>query len=135
MFNNVIINELHGFRTHKLTSTNLFVYIPDLFGTVEERGQVDAIYTDLSKIFNSVDHVLLINKLKAIGVNGPLLSWFGSFLTGRTQQVKIWDLVSSLFNVYSNVPQNGHISPLLLYKFGLIVKGKFGYFGRRSNNF
>lgn len=101
MFKGVIINEQHGFRTNKSTCTNLLVYVTNLFNVIEKREQVDTIYTDLSKAFDSVDHKLLLNKLSVLGVGDPLLSWFSSFLTGRTQHVKILDQESSAFNVPS----------------------------------
>ena len=39
--------------------------------------------------FDSVPHSLLIYKLKKIGLNGDLLNWLKSYLTGRKQQVII----------------------------------------------
>jgi sarcosine oxidase/L-pipecolate oxidase len=48
-FNRLIIDEQHGFRAYKSAYANLLVYVTNLYATVEKRGQVDAIYTDLSK--------------------------------------------------------------------------------------
>lgn len=74
LFNNVKINEQHGFRTQKSTSTNLLVYLTNIIGSMEKQKQVDAIYTDLSKAFDTVDHLLLLNKLKDLGIGDTLLS-------------------------------------------------------------
>lgn len=103
------------------------MYTTYLFDTVEKRGQVDAIYTDLSKVFDSVDHVILLDKLSSFGICGPLLSWFGSFLTGRTQQVKILDQLSSSFNASPGVLQGGHLSPLLFSLFINDLKSVFRF--------
>ena len=43
--------------------------------------QDDAIYVDLAKAFDRVDHGILMDKLKAFGVCGKLLQWLASFLT------------------------------------------------------
>ena len=43
---------------------------------------------DLRKAFDPVDHLLLINKLKSLGVAGKSLEWLSSYLTGRVQQTK-----------------------------------------------
>ena len=44
---------------------------------------------DLSKAFDHVPHRTLVHKLRAVDVAGPLLSWFRSYLSCRTQLVAI----------------------------------------------
>lgn len=78
---------------------------------------MDVIYTDLSKAFDQVDHILLMNKLCAFGVDDPLLSWFDSFLINGTQKNKMLDQLSSTFNVYLSVPQGKHLSSMLFLLF------------------
>lgn len=68
---------------------------------MEKRKQFDAIFTDLSKAFDSVDHTLVLFKLTDLGMCVSILSWFGSFLTGRTQRVKVSDIISPPFSVHS----------------------------------
>ena len=53
------------------------------------------------------------NLLMSIGINNPLLSWFTSFITNRTQIVKYKNFISNPNNVTSGVPQGSHLSPLL----------------------
>jgi hypothetical protein len=69
----------------------------------------------------------MLEKLKTFGVNDPILSWIRSFLTNRTQQVKIIDTLSSSYKVNSGVPQGGHLSPLLFLLFMNDVKSIFRY--------
>lgn len=69
---NIIIREQHGFMTGRSVVTNLLVY-HDFIVTLEERLQLDAIYTDFTKAFDSVDHNILLRKLRALGINGTLL--------------------------------------------------------------
>jgi hypothetical protein len=99
--------------------------VTNLFATVEKRRPVDAIYTDLSNAFDSVDHDLLLKKLNDLVVGGSLLSWFDFFLKGKTQQVKIMNQLSSSFNVPSGIPQGGHLSPLIFLLFIKDVKNVF----------
>jgi hypothetical protein len=44
---------------------------------------VDVIYLDFIKAFDRVAHARLVTKLKGIGINGSLLSWYVSFLANR----------------------------------------------------
>ena len=62
-------------------------------------GQVDAVYVDLAKAFDRVDHKILADKLRAVGISGSLLCWLESYLTGRTQKVRIDGLWSRAFSV------------------------------------
>ena len=60
-------------------------------GQVEENDCVDVVYTDLSKVFDSVPRQRLICKLKKNGIVGKTLGWIESFLSNRQQKVKIDD--------------------------------------------
>jgi len=46
--------------------------------------QVDVIYLDTKKAFDSIPHNKLLSKLYSCGIQGALWKWFKSYLTGRT---------------------------------------------------
>ena len=53
---------------------------------------------DLSAAFDTIDHGILLERLRsAIGVRDMVLSWFASYLSGRTQQVSIDGTLSRKF--------------------------------------
>ena len=56
----------------------------DLMHMLSSDTTVDMIYLDFSKAFNKVDHGVLLNKLKDLGITGKLGIWFFQFLTNRT---------------------------------------------------
>ncbi|XP_047031454.1 uncharacterized protein LOC124638523 [Helicoverpa zea] len=56
---------------------------------LDNRDQIDAVYTDFQKAFDKVDHELLLNKIAFNGIRGDLLRWFVSYVTNRTQKVVI----------------------------------------------
>ena len=45
--------------------------------------QIDTVYLDFWKAFDSVPHKRLIKKLEGYGIKGILLEWFKNFLNGR----------------------------------------------------
>ena len=61
-----------------------------IFNTVEAKViQIDTVYLDFRKAFDSVPHKRLIKKLEGYGIKGILLEWFKNFLNGRQQRVVI----------------------------------------------
>ncbi|CAB4043026.1 Hypothetical predicted protein, partial [Paramuricea clavata] len=71
------------------------------------------ILIDLSKAFDSVNHTFLLTKLSNVGASPSVVKWFESYLTGRTQSVRIGFTVSTPLPVFYGVPQGAILSPLL----------------------
>ena len=81
--------------------------------SLEGGSHVHAIYTDFTKAFDRVNHKILIQKLGDIGIQGELLEWLTSYLTDRTQIVRIQSFHSTEIKIPSGVPQGSHLGPLL----------------------
>jgi hypothetical protein len=90
--------------------------IKNLAINIKIGGQVD-VYTDLHKAIDKVDHGLLLAKLHKLGLRHPVLLWFYSYLSERSQVVKIGNSIPNIINVTLGVPQGGHLSPLLFLLF------------------
>ena len=73
----------HGFLKGRSTVTQLTQFFHEIGSIIDAKGQVDVLYLDFSKAFDSVPHDLLILKLKTFGFTGKLLKWFESYLYGR----------------------------------------------------
>ena len=69
--------------------TSLIVSIDTILEAVDKRKLTAVIYVDLSKVFNSINHSILLQKLKAIGPAPSVVSWFNSYLSHRSQVVRI----------------------------------------------
>ena len=69
---------------------------------------------DLSADFDTVDHDKLLNILQShIGIEGTALSWFRSFIVGRTQKVRVNDEYSKLMELLYGVAQGSVLGPKL----------------------
>lgn len=109
----IITENQHGFMKKRSTVSNLAVFTEYISKSMDKRIQVDAIYTDFSKAFDKIDHILLLSKLLALGIHGDLYRWLVSYLNGRSQIVAVNGFNSEIVNVPSGVPQGSHLGPLL----------------------
>ena len=80
---------------------------------LDNGGQVDAIYLDLSKAFDKVSHSRLKQKLRMAGFGGNLIQWFDSYLTNRQQRVTVLEATSATLPVTSGFPQGSILGPVL----------------------
>ena len=70
---------------------------------------------DLSAAFDTVDHSILLRRLEIsfFGIRGAALEWFSSYLTGRSQQVSVRNVMTmSVFFDYG-VQQGSVLGPVL----------------------
>ena len=68
----------------------------------------------LSSAFNAIDHYIFLHRLRSLhGISGTVLSWFESYLTGRTQTVTVNDRSSRPADVSFSVPQGSVLGRIL----------------------
>ena len=61
---------------------------------IDKRENTYGIFLDLSKAFDTINHIILIQKLEHYGIRGIALLWFENYLTNRKQIVKYNDVRS-----------------------------------------
>ena len=98
-----------------LHSTEILnIHTTDLILEAMDKKKISAlILLDLSKALDSISHQRLLQKLSAVGASPATVSWFQSYLTGRTQSVRIDSALSDPLLITHGVPQGAILSPLL----------------------
>jgi len=97
-----------GFRSKYSTDTCL-VHLHDYIRSNISRGKfVGMLLLDVQKAFDSVDHVMLCEKIAVAGIDS---TWFRSYLTNRKQTVAVSNCQSSARTILSGVPQGSILGP------------------------
>ena len=109
---------LTGFRKSHGTQHLLVTMLEKWKKAVDNGEYVSALFLDLSKAFDTINHDLLLAKLKAYGFSPNALKLMHSYLNNRKQQVQINNKFSSESTVIAGVPQGSIDGPLL---FNLII--------------
>ena len=87
---NILLNSCQsGFRKCHLTNTTLLDVSDFILKNMNEGKVTGALFIDLKKAFDTVNHTIVLQKLASYGVNGNTLSWFSSYLSGRSQTVSV----------------------------------------------
>ena len=80
--------------------------------SLDKKGAAGALLTDLSKIFDCLNHGLLIAKLEEYEVGHPSPHLINSYLSNRIQRVKVNSTFSSSWESLYGVPQGSILGPL-----------------------
>ena len=110
-------NNQHGFCKGKSCLTKLLVHYDNILSNLLQNQETDSIFLDFSKAFDKVDHEILLQKLKNIGITGKVYEWISNFLQDREQVVAVGGVYSFLAYVLSGVPQGTVLGPLLFLIF------------------
>jgi len=78
---------------------------------IEHNEYSRGIFLDLAKAFDTVDHNIVLTKLKHYGISGVAFDWFSSYLHNRSQQVVCNRIVSKIRTVKFGVPQGSILGP------------------------
>lgn len=110
----MISTQQFGFRKNKSTCDAVHELTNFIVANLNKHNKVLTIFLDLTKAFDTVPINTLLVKLEGIGVRGTQLDFFQSYLTGRSQMVKIDDFIGDeLPNPCYGVPQGSVLSPTL----------------------
>jgi hypothetical protein len=103
----------YGYRRHYGTQDALCKLYSTISKALDKNKFVVAVFFDISKAFDSINHKLLLFKLEKMGIRGKALNLIKSYLSNRQQFVKIIDEMSDIAAILFGVPQGSCLGPLL----------------------
>ena len=112
--NKLLFDSQYGFRKFHSTEHAVLELLEKLILNIDKGQMPVAVFLDLSKAFNTLDHQILLHKLKYYGIQESALNWIHSYLYNRSQYVEVDSRIKSeKVTLNIGVPQGSILGPLL----------------------
>ena len=113
----LISHSQHGYLRGRSVETAVYDFVEKITMAMEDKNLSIGIFLDLSKAFDSLDHMILLEKLSRYGVRGPALQWIKSYLLDRRQKVSLDVDGTAHFSgettLHVGIPQGSVMGPVL----------------------
>jgi len=115
---NILSSFQFGFRSKHSTIDAVTSFTKDILKCLENKSYTLAVFCDLSKAFDTLDHSILLHKLHKYGIRGSALNLLRSYLQGRRIFVRNGDVSSDIYEIPDfGVPQGSVLGPFFLFFF------------------
>jgi hypothetical protein len=111
--NNILSLHQFGFREHRSTDQAIFSLVDKILEAMNQNRMIGGIFCDLHKVFDSVNHEILLRKLQFYGIVGKFYMLIGSYLDNRYQKVDWNEHYSTCDKIQCGVPNRSILGPLL----------------------
>ena len=103
----------YGFRPKHSTEFAALELVDRILNHMDKYEVPINIFIDLSKAFDTIDHNILLHKLRVSGLGDSTIFLFESYLRNRRQYVEINEMKSEILPINIGVPQGSILGPLL----------------------
>ena len=118
---NQFFNSQYGFRNSRSCKDAVCELTGEVIKNTENGKYAAAVFLDLSKAFDTLEHKVLYHKLERYGIRGTCLEWFKSYLTNRKLRSKCklttGTKYSEWYDVEYGTPQGSCLGPLFFLSF------------------
>ena len=111
--NSYFSNSQYGFRKNHSTEHAILEAVDRISSELDLGNTPIAIFLDLSKAFDTLNHDILLSKLKHYGISPLSLKWFNDYLSNRFHYVELNYSKSAAVPIKIGVPQGSILGPLL----------------------
>ena len=103
-----------AYRKFHLTESALLHTFDSIYRSADQSKPTFLVSLDLSAAFDTIDHSILLNRLStSFGIQGSALAWLTSYLSDRSQTIRIGSAASGPSNCQSGVPPGSVLGPIL----------------------
>ena len=112
-----------GFRKKHSCENAVSELVGNIVKNLEQRKYTIAVFLDLSKAFDTLEHDVIFSKMYQYGIRGNCLDWYRSYLKNRKLQVKCMteantnNTYSETYNIDYGTPQGSCMGPLIFLIF------------------
>ena len=111
--NGILYEHQYGFRKGFNTILSLIDLINQITKYTDEGRPTIGVFIDFAKAFDTINHSVLLKKLRHYGFRGLALQWFKNYLENRRQFVEYDNCTSANRSISCGVPQGSVLGPTL----------------------
>ena len=111
--NQFFTENQYGFRKGKSTVGAMTKFLDDIVCSLNDSKICIAAYLDVQKAFDTINHKILLSKLRSCGIGVRLCALLQNYLENRQQKTKLYNGISDLKPVTIGVPQGSTIGPVM----------------------
>ena len=112
--NNELLNKKQGgFRKNNSTVNSISEFTHEIFTAINNKYISLATFIDFSKAFDTVNHTILLEKMKIYRIKNENFQWIQNYLTNRQQSTIVNGIASDKMDITCGVPQGSILGPLL----------------------
>ena len=109
----VLSNSQYAYRKSRSTELTILNLVNNILNNFDNNKITIAVFLDLTRAFDCVDHGILCRKLEHYGIRGNALKWFKEYLSDRKQYVTFDGTRSLQQTINIGVPLGSILGPLL----------------------